>query len=90
VAFLQTLPKEEQVEEVRKMIRLELGWTTKEINLIYPAISMEIGAPKRVRQGQKETPPVEKPVKTKRKRGIRGAIRKVEIDLNKTIFDRNR
>ena len=81
VAFLQTLPKEEQVEEIRKMIRLELGWTTKEISLVYPAISMEIGAPKRVRQGQKETPPVEKPVKTKRERGIKTIERDVGLGI---------
>jgi len=37
VNFLQTLTKEEQVEEIKKIIRRELGWTTKEVSSLYPA-----------------------------------------------------
>jgi hypothetical protein len=42
VTFLQTLTKEEQVEEIKKMVRKELGWTTKEASSLYTATRFKI------------------------------------------------
>jgi hypothetical protein len=46
VTFLVTLAKEDQVEEITKIIRRELGWTTKEISLFlssnYPRTKFKI------------------------------------------------
>lgn len=42
VTFLQTLTKEEQVEEIKKMVRKELGWTTKEVGSLYPTTRFKV------------------------------------------------
>jgi len=37
VTFLLTLTKEEQIEELRKIVMRELGWTTKELSVFLPS-----------------------------------------------------
>jgi transposase len=42
VTFLNTLSKEEQVEEIKKIVKRELTWTTKEVSSLYGAVAFNL------------------------------------------------
>ena len=82
-AARETAPQPRTVEHhIAALVTLLTDASVDERRRVFEDIAKRLGLPrKQKRQGQKETPPVEKPVKTKRERGIKTIERDVGLGI---------
>jgi len=82
-AARETAPQPRTVEQhIAALVTLLTDASVDERRRVFEDIAKRLGLPrKQKRQGRKETPPVEKPAKTKRKRGIKTIERDVGLGI---------